>query len=164
MCAGVPLRLLRDEPPARARARAPVSNSTAEPPRGTPPTFCTGTHTHTHTHTLPCAPVCAAAAPSSQQYSSVYAAIQARPELSTLAAFTNGSALADQLADPRFVGTVFLPTNDALAALTSKVRTCAGSMLRSIHALYHGRTRGHRRLRAGPAAQLVAHACFAARF
>jgi uncharacterized surface protein with fasciclin (FAS1) repeats len=55
-------------------------------------------------------------------YPSVTAAVKALPELSTLAAKLDGTAFASDLSDPAFVGTVFLPTDAAMAKLSAQVR------------------------------------------
>jgi hypothetical protein len=49
-------------------------------------------------------------------------AVQKLPELSMLAANLEGTSLATDLGDASFVGTVFVPTNTALKAISDKVR------------------------------------------
>jgi hypothetical protein len=61
-------------------------------------------------------------------YATVADAVKALPELSTLNTNLQGTNLTKSFGDPAFVGTVFLPTNDALTSLSDKVRdalTCA---------------------------------------
>ncbi|KIZ04598.1 putative Sensitive to high expression protein 9 like protein [Monoraphidium neglectum] len=54
-------------------------------------------------------------------YATVADAVKALPELSTLNTNLQGTNLTKSFGDPAFVGTVFLPTNDALTSLSDKV-------------------------------------------
>ena len=49
-------------------------------------------------------------------------AVKSLPELSTLAANLDGTSLATEFTDPSFVGTVFMPTDTAMAKLSAQVR------------------------------------------
>jgi len=72
-----------------------------------------------NSHPTPPPPTGAAQAAT---YVSVTDAVKRLPELSTLNANLDKTTLAQELASTSFIGTVFLPTNDALANMADKVR------------------------------------------
>ncbi len=65
-------------------------------------------------------------------YTSVTDAVKQLPELSTLKANLDATPLSAELSSPAFVGTVFLPTNAAMAAISEKVRGWGMALLRAL--------------------------------